>query len=327
MGIPPHLVYAQDLLHQNLAVTQVHRRVFVRGMTTQDEVIATFRFILVLRGSLDYTIDGKTVRMTAGTQFLVPAWVRRVWSVPQSPSCENIWCEFDEPSGLSSGPDCFLRRLRAPALTQTVRHYQRLAGLLRAAERGDEWKRLQLELALKAMLVDFWHEAEPSTGRERQSRQWQVHPRIKLMLRFAAERYRERDAVALLYREAELSRNYFRILFARAVGGSPQAYIQRLRLREARRLINETNWPLKRISSEVGYDDPLYFSRLYHKFWQHSPSQERAPSGTNVTPDPLTLSAQPGQPPGPTPAVPFSAQRPTMEPRSSSSKASGFRAR
>lgn len=28
-------------------------------------------------------------------------------------------------------------------------------------------------------------------------------------------------------------------------------------------------------AAEVGYDDPLYFSRLYTRFWGRSPSEER----------------------------------------------------
>src|ERR1700749_4713721 len=82
---------AQYYLHHRLTVTQVYRRIFPLGMTTQDEVITTHRFILVLRGALDYTIEGKTLKMKAGTQFLVPAWVRRVWSVPRAPLCETVW--------------------------------------------------------------------------------------------------------------------------------------------------------------------------------------------------------------------------------------------
>jgi len=57
---------------------------------------------------------------------------------------------------------------------------------------------------------------------------------------------------------------------------SPQDYLQRLRLRHARHLIHSTQWQQKRIAIEVGYDDPLYFSRLYTRFWGHPPSAERA---------------------------------------------------
>ncbi|WP_353956659.1 helix-turn-helix domain-containing protein [Allocoprobacillus halotolerans] len=42
-------------------------------------------------------------------------------------------------------------------------------------------------------------------------------------------------------------------------------YILKTKLDEAERLLIETTLPIKVISKSVGYDDELYFSRLFHK--------------------------------------------------------------
>ncbi len=64
--------------------------------------------------------------------------------------------------------------------------------------------------------------------------------------------------------------------FKLALQCSPHEYLQRLHLRRARFLLHSTQWQQKRIASEVGYEDAMYFSRLYHRFWGHAPSHERS---------------------------------------------------
>ena len=261
--------YAAGYLRSALEITNVDRRTFLLGQSTRDEIITTNRLILVLRGELRYTVEGRSVTMRAGTEFLVPAWVRRVWSVPRAGACEIAWCEFDE-AGQRGEWTGFVRRKLAPA--EATKEKAALGRLLRLA-RGENtrWKRLQLEAELKTILVRFLERAEISAGAASAS----VHPRVKASLRWLESHFRDRDVLAALYREAELTPNYFREHFVAAAQCSPHEYIERLRLRQARYLLLSTNWQLKRIASEVGYDDPLYFSRLYRRFWKRAPSEER----------------------------------------------------
>jgi AraC-like DNA-binding protein len=257
-----------------LKVTHAGRRMFPLGPATQDEVITTSRFILILRGSLDYTSEGRTARLHAGTQFLVPAWVRRVWSVPRGGPCEIIWCEFDDGAAGSGENRLFQRKLSREGQAEEARAYRRLARLFKA-EDGSGWRGLGLEAEAKAMLVRFWEKASPLPGNARVSRQAPFHPRVRAILRWLQDHYREPEVLQGLYAESGMSRNYFRILFAGALQCGPHEYVERLRLRQARYLVHTTDWQLKRIAAEVGYADPLYFSRLYRRFWKRPPSRER----------------------------------------------------
>jgi transcriptional regulator GlxA family with amidase domain len=124
---------------------------------------------------------------------------------------------------------------------------------------------------LKATLARFLEGAEVRPGGEQAA----PHRRIQSALRWAAQNFPRRDALSALRIEAGMSRNYFSKLFAGTMRCTPQEYIERLHLRRARYLIRKTNWQLKRIAAEVGYDDPLYFSRRYRAFWKRPPSGER----------------------------------------------------
>ena len=41
--------------------------------------------------------------------------------------------------------------------------------------------------------------------------------------------------------------------------------LRRRRLREARRLLLTTTLPVKEVARRCGYEDPLYFSRVFHQ--------------------------------------------------------------
>jgi transcriptional regulator GlxA family with amidase domain len=48
-------------------------------------------------------------------------------------------------------------------------------------------------------------------------------------------------------------------------------YVTRLRVREAQRLLRETDLPVATISTMVGFDDPLYFSRRFRQLVGDAP--------------------------------------------------------
>jgi AraC-like DNA-binding protein len=260
---------AANFLRSALTVSNADRRTFQRGQSTRDEIITTNRLILILRGELRYTMEDRSLVMRAGTEFLVPAWVRRVWSVPRGGPCEIAWCEFDR-HGEGPSSTGFVRRRLVPG--EVEREKSALAGLRRRfREKETAWSRRHLEAELKALLVRFFERAEITPGTATMA----IHPRVKASLRWLDTNFTRRDVLEALYRQAELTPNYFRKRFSEATQSNPHEYIERLRLRHARYLLLTTDWQLKRIAAEVGYDDPLYFSRLYRRFWKRAPSEER----------------------------------------------------
>jgi hypothetical protein len=120
----------------------VRRRVFPLHSRIEDEIVTTHRFLLILRGTLRYTVEGRTCLLRAGTQFLVPAWVRRVWTIPRGGPCEMIWCEFDADAPDAGGGVCFRRVLtaREPARERAV-----FAAMLRRHQQAGAWRDLRLE--------------------------------------------------------------------------------------------------------------------------------------------------------------------------------------
>lgn len=265
-------------LRSPLSPAAVQRKVFALGPGSQDEVITTNRLILILRGKLDYTVEGKTVRMSAGTQFLVPAWIRRVWSVARGGPCEIVWCEFDDAGGESSRTACRRRKLGPAEFGLVRKKYREILKLYRHSGEAGSWAALLLEAELKTMLLRFLERSEPTlseTERQRPAPRELFHPQVKTMLKWLGGHFLESNALERLYRESGMTPNYFRRLFAKALQCPPQQYIERLRMRHARYLLHEKDWPIKQVAAACGYQDALYFSRIYHRFWGHPPARER----------------------------------------------------
>jgi AraC-like DNA-binding protein len=77
--------------------------------------------------------------------------------------------------------------------------------------------------------------------------------------------------------EAQLDRKYEYLchIFKKYAGMTITAYIQRLRLQRAKHLLHRTQKPISEIAAEVGFNDPLYFSKLFKKIEQMTPTDYR----------------------------------------------------
>ena len=94
---------------------------------------------------------------------------------------------------------------------------------------------------------------------------------------YIAEHYTDEDlSVEALCSHIHLSPTYFSTLFKREVGLSFTAYVTKMRMEEAARLLRETDEKTWRIAEATGYGDPNYFSYVFKRHFGQSPSRFRA---------------------------------------------------
>lgn len=74
----------------------------------------------------------------------------------------------------------------------------------------------------------------------------------------------------------QLSISHFSSLFRKGTGMSPLDYFIHLKLQQACLLLLTTELKIKDIASDLGYEDPYYFSRLFKKYMNISPLQYRS---------------------------------------------------
>jgi len=85
-------------------------------------------------------------------------------------------------------------------------------------------------------------------------------------------------------REACLSPFHFQRLFARTFGESPHAFVTRLRMERARRLLEADDMPVTEVCLEVGYVSLGTFSRRFAERVGRSPSEYRLAARRWVAP-------------------------------------------
>jgi transcriptional regulator GlxA family with amidase domain len=90
-----------------------------------------------------------------------------------------------------------------------------------------------------------------------------------------AENYERPDIVAELVRRSGLPKRTFDRRFRAATGYSPLAYVQALRIEEAKYLLETGNDPIEQIAQEVGYSDLASFRRLFRRLSGISPGDYR----------------------------------------------------
>jgi transcriptional regulator GlxA family with amidase domain len=92
-------------------------------------------------------------------------------------------------------------------------------------------------------------------------------------------------SVDALAAQVNLSRSRFTALFTAQTGAAPMRYVQWIRLRRARLLVERTFLSVKEVMALVGYNDPSHFARDFRREHGVAPSelQTRTPSV-----DPLT---------------------------------------
>ncbi|MBU5365830.1 response regulator [Enterococcus devriesei] len=72
-----------------------------------------------------------------------------------------------------------------------------------------------------------------------------------------------------------LSNSHFSTIFSQAFGKTFIECLTEQRLREAKRLLKETDWKLSAIAAEIGYNDPNYFSYIFKRKETIAPKEYR----------------------------------------------------
>lgn len=92
-------------------------------------------------------------------------------------------------------------------------------------------------------------------------------------IRFIHEHYFENISVKTLAKLENYNAAYYGQWFKNKMGVTPQQYIQKLRLDEAKRLIQETNFSVLDITQQVGYKYQSYLTYLFKRNEDMTPQQ------------------------------------------------------
>ncbi|MFD7024964.1 helix-turn-helix domain-containing protein [Promicromonospora sukumoe] len=212
-------------------------------------------------------------QVEAGDALIIPAGTPHRYQADRSDPWTIWWLHVTGPAtgGLFEAMDATPRqpvvRLRDPsrvvALVDTV---------LRRMERDETAS------SLVAAAGAAWH-ALALIAADRSTTAGDRAAPIETTLEFLRANIAERVSVPELATMAGLSQSHYAALFRRATGFGVLEYQTRLRMASARELLDTTDRTVGSIARQVGFADPLYFSRQFRKIHSLSPSEYRARKG------------------------------------------------
>lgn len=102
-----------------------------------------------------------------------------------------------------------------------------------------------------------------------------VDERMEAVLHYLRQNLHGRVKLPELARQCSLSMSHFCAVFKARTGFPPLDFYLRLRVQRACELLATTRLPIKQVSAEVGFGDPLYFSRVFRRVQGVAPMEYR----------------------------------------------------
>ena len=137
--------------------------------------------------------------------------------------------------------------------------------LAHAGDRLDSCISLEQE---QQALIELFHQFCAADRRE-------VNPAVILVQNYLQYHFHEPITLETLGRLTDLNPQYLSVMFKKETGCSVTEYIRQLRITTAQELLRSTSMSVGQIAETVGYEDPLYFSRIFQKKVHQSPRKYR----------------------------------------------------
>jgi AraC family transcriptional regulator, arabinose operon regulatory protein len=220
-----------------------------------------YQIIYIYKGCGHYLINGEVKTVTAGNILVFPPNVPQVYSYYAIDSPEVFWIHF-------TGSDC----------KQLIDNHQLCSGNI-----GENlpiktlFQDIILELQLKRPLFetviinDFnklltMIERSQLLRNNHENRSSMDHLIIQLN-----HHYMDAWTISSMAECCSLSKDYFAHCFKKLMGISPMQFLTDLRMDKAKELLQDEELNISAIATLVGYEDPLYFSRVFKKTTGLSP--------------------------------------------------------
>ncbi|MDQ8179601.1 AraC family transcriptional regulator [Pelagicoccus sp. SDUM812005] len=257
---------------QDFIVTEIgHRLRNASPAPSEERSHPHHLLIFVPQGQAQLEISGQTYRIKGKQAALIPASTPYRYGSNSDEDGERYWLKFEGAGaeGLLAWTNFNPQNplLGCAAAENIKRHFN---AILNAVERGyTEHTTLQLSLALIKVLISLHDNPLDAEGRSSTNR-------IESAMSQMREDVSKPQALAAYAKKAGYSVTQFSHLFRQHTGTSPINYLNELRIQRTAELLNNTDRTIKSIAYELGFEDPLYFSRNFRKCVGLSPRAYRS---------------------------------------------------
>lgn len=235
---------------------------------SQKEKIGYNVFILVVKGKVNYSINGEQIIAEKGDLVFIPSGTLRGAKNHESGEHQKYTVAFTMDENVNSSNPFPINKKFHKIKTRNPEYVKHRFERLFVDSRGDRKFRSYICVGiLQELLGMFARELDNPT----------VTPsKVKytsIVENYLLENYRKNIEIEQLAKLINRSPSYTISIFKELMGQSPIRYIHQLRIIEACNLLLNTDMTIVAISDYLGYYDPSYFSRMFKKLTAMSPKE------------------------------------------------------
>ena len=216
--------------------------------------------------------NGETIPVHNGETALIPSNTIHTYGASADEPWTIYWVHVNGPKAEAlpgllevNFDDPVLFVGKDPALASLFEH---ILSILSRGYSADSL--LQASMALGELIAHF------IVNRHRQPNNDNgIDERIERVIDRMHNSLSETLSIEELASEVNLSCSHFAAIFKKRTGFPVLDFFTRLKMQHACFLLDSTNMPIKVIAADLGFDDPLYFSRSFRRIYDLSPLQYR----------------------------------------------------
>lgn len=230
-----------------------------------------YQLLYIASGKAHFFFDGKERIITEGNMILYRPDEPQKYLYYAADQTEVYWVHFtgsDVESilrcyGLSGGENVF----HTGFSTDYRWLYRQMIRELQLCRQNYE-ELLSLSLRHIFLLINRYLHEGSGLGRD-------IQNEIERAAHFFNENYHTAINIEEYAKSRHMSVCWFIRSFRQIIKATPMQYVLSLRMANAQSLLETTEYNINEIAAAVGYDNPLYFSRLFRRHTGMSPSEYR----------------------------------------------------
>ncbi len=248
-----------------MPISSIKPHRFSPGMITRPARSRRSAVAVVTSGSGTLQVDGIHVALHPGTCLLLPPAAALQWVCAEDCTLELDWVQLQDSQAISAP---IIERLchclpDSDALARVERILMQLRRSVGTSAASARMKQLALLCELLASLLEQ-QEADPPARGPKEA--------IQAVIDYIEQHYMDRLNPGQLASLAGMTASSFCRSFKKATGMTPGQYVTHCRLASAKHYMARGTYSLKTIAHQVGYEDELYFSRVFRKTEGVSPT-------------------------------------------------------
>lgn len=228
----------------------------------------------VAKGKGRYEVNGQWVELSAGDCFLVYPKSIVTYQADEKDPWEYAWVGFtgSDAKLILQATDFSQESPYLKDLSYGQEVYEKLLSIYEV--RGNDFRN---QVQMTGRLYEFFALLMENAKRKNEGDQTAAY--IQKSVDFITANYSSSIKVQDIADFVGLSRSQLFRVFMQGLGISPKDYLSDYRIRQAKYMLKQTEYPVQTIANSVGFENSLYFSKAFHAKCGCSPREYRNKKG------------------------------------------------